>query len=172
MRRFCSFVLVLFCVEAQAATITLPVPGETWALSLESPPLKELENSGTSNSYRFLGNADRLNVSFFVEPISCTRGESNDALYACWYEQASTSPNIVAETIRSGMAPQGGGLIVAYLLRAYVDGERVDSVNVHYLFVHDGKQCDLHASIVKPAGADANDLFALISSARVVAEVQ
>jgi len=168
MRYFFTLVLMLLCVKAHADTITLPISGESWALQMETPALKELENRKSGDSYRFLGNADRLNVSFFVEPVSCAHGQSNDALYTCWYEKASKSPNIVAETIRSGVAPQGNGLIVAYLFRMYVDGEKVDAVNAHYLFFYDGKQCDLHASIVNPVGEDANDLFSLISSARVV----
>jgi hypothetical protein len=168
MRYFISLVLMLLSVEVRADTITLPISGESWALQMESPTLKELENRKSGDGYRFLGNADRLNVSFFVEPVRCAYGQSNDALYKCWLEKASKSPNIVTETIRSGAAPQGNGLIVAYLFRVDVDGKRVDALNAHYLFFYDGKQCDLHASFVYPAGEDANDLFALISSARIV----
>ena len=109
--------------------------------------------------------AGKLNVSLFVEPPSCEGEESNEAIYRCFLRKRRSSPLVAASSVRANALP--AGVPVSYLVRAELDGQPAQALNVHLLFRRDGKAGDFHASAFQPDADDVQALFALVGSVSV-----
>ncbi len=97
----------LLAASAMAETIVLPIPGEKWSVQFEGPALKERTSQAGPAGYQYAGNAGRVNVSLFVEPPSCTGGDSNAARYRCFATLIAKSPFVVASSISANEIPAG-----------------------------------------------------------------
>jgi hypothetical protein len=165
LRLWFALFALLMGVRAHAEDQVISVPGEGWRIHFESPKLAPL---GSTSRSLFLGRADRLQVSFFVEPPRCVGGDSDENIYECFTKSLKTNPVVEWDTERGNTVPNG--VLVMYMAKMEIDGRVGRSFNVHLLFARHGKWADLHSSIASPTADDVSRLMALIDSVKIEAE--
>jgi hypothetical protein len=154
--------LLLLPGLASAATTTLPIPGQGWQVSFESPVLTKLEESNQPAQYMYAGYADRFSVSVYVETPGCSGGATHRAFHDCFWPRARRNPTIVKSSVVATEHP--GYYKVAYDVEAPVQGRTLRQRNVNYLIAYRGKWTDLHVSVIEPTAEDLAMLDALEKS--------
>ena len=139
------------------------VPGEGWRIRFDAPKLTPGESLVPSVFY---GRADRLQVSFFVEPPRCAGGDSDENIYECFTASLRKNPFVDWDTERGNTRPSGG-VMVMYISRGEVAGIVGSAFNINLLFPRNGKWADLHTSIASPTEEDVRLLFDLVNSVAI-----
>jgi len=142
---------------------TISVPGEGWRIRFEAPKLTPGKGAVPSVFY---GRADRLQVSFFVEPPKCPGGDSDETMYECFTASLRKNPVVDWDTERGNTRP-GGGVMVMYMTRLEIAGARGRAFNINLLFPRNGKWADLHTSIASPTEEDIRSLLELVNSVAI-----
>jgi hypothetical protein len=153
--------------SAIAEEHVISVPGEGWRIRFDAPKLTPGEGFVPSVFY---GRADRLQVSFFVEPPGCPGGDSDENIYECFTESLRNNPHVDWDTERGNTRPSGG-VMVMYISRGEVAGVTGTAFNINLLFPRNGKWADLHTSIASPTDEDVRLLFELVNSVAIEDEV-
>lgn len=147
-------------VQAPATQPTrIPIPGAGWEIRFESPKLSAPEESGKAPVYTFRANADRFNISLFVEPPQGA-GSTHEACYQHYWRKASRNSDIIEKSVT--LSPGKKYYRVQYDCNVAGMGLRMRHVN--YYFVFQGKWVDVHISIIAPTKADAKILAAFDQS--------
>jgi hypothetical protein len=150
-----------------ADTITIAVPNEKWTIQLNSPPLKTVKDQTSGQSYEYWGTSGRLNVSLSVESPKCPGGDTDAEWHKCMIDRVLNSPVVVAPSVGFDSTPIGQA--VSYLARVTVADKTVESVNVNILFTKEGKECNLHLSMLLPMTKQDDAMFvALVNSGHIV----
>jgi hypothetical protein len=134
-----------------AAVFTLPVPNEGWHFSFDTPKLSSPQTSKTADGFAFRGNAERFNMSVFVEKPSGP-GITNREVYDFYWKQAQRNPMIVKSSI--AVSDQPKFVRVQYDLETKFEGQTIRQRNVNYYFANRGKWIDVHISVIVPEPAD------------------
>ncbi|MCU1230208.1 MAG: hypothetical protein JWO97_3092, partial [Acidobacteria bacterium] len=143
--------LVVFAGTATAATFTLPVPNEGWHFSFDMPPLAAPQTSKKPDGFAFRGNAERFNISVFVEAPSGT-GTTHRDCYNYYWPLAQRNPMIVKSTIAVTEKPTF--VRVQYELETEFQGQKIRQRSVNYYIAWRGKWIDVHISIIAPEADD------------------
>ena len=167
LRAAAALIVALFMHGiAHADFIAIPVDGESWSLGFDAPALKPLPLPFRPKGFAYFGNANRLNISFFVEQPSCAGGEEPSVRFTCFSATLAKNPFLVRESLRT--STMRNGVFVVYGVRAPFNAATVRQLHMHFLFYEGGKEIDFHASFVEPADADAAALWAIMQSVRIL----
>jgi hypothetical protein len=134
-----------------AAAFTLPVPNEGWHLSFDTPKLSSPQTSKTADGFAFRANADRFNMSVFVEKPSGP-GTTHRDVYDFYWHQAQRNTMIVKSSIAVSERP--AFVRVQYDLETKFEGQTIRQRNVNYYVAYRGRWIDIHISMVMPEPAD------------------
>jgi hypothetical protein len=159
-----SFILIFLVIDpfVHADELNIPVPGQSWSIRLDAPKL--VPGGGSKNSI-FYGRADRLQLSFFVEPPRCPGGDSDENIYECFANSLQHDPIVEWDTERANTIQSG--VLVMYMAKLEEDGKMGRSFNMHVLFAHQGKWADVHGSFASPSKEDVENLYAIMNSIKV-----
>ena len=134
-----------------AAVVTLPVPNEGWHFTFDTPALKSPQTSKAPQGFAFRANAERFNMSVFVEKPSGA-GTTNRDCYEFYWHDAQRNPMIVKSTIAVSEQPKF--VRVQYDLETKFEGQTIRQRNVNYYIAYRGKWIDVHISVIAPEPAD------------------
>ena len=163
----CVLALAAVATSARADPTRLAVPGQGWSVRFDGPSFKKLDEKDDPGRYSLFGNADRFNLSLYVEPPMCPGGDSSERIHACFLASLKRNPTVLYDTERGNTLPRGG-VMVMYMVEGDVGVSKVHAFNVNVLFAHKGKWGDLHVSYVSPRPEDVQALIALAQSVEVV----
>jgi hypothetical protein len=168
MRKALLLLPVFICLPAQAELKTLPIPDQKWAVQFDAPLLRDVNNGlEASRAFYYAGNAGRLNVSLHVGEPDCAEAESNIGRYRCFYERMKKSPIIVPATIKAMETP--AGVQVMYMVKVNAgENKTITALNLHLLFMHQGKAGDFHVSVIQPEEKDVMETAAILSSVKLI----
>jgi hypothetical protein len=148
-------IAVLIASSAAAAPpverVAVPIPGATWRIAFELPPLLKHQQSSTDAGFAYLANARQFNVSFYVETPSGS-GQANEDVYKFYWSKAARSPLIKSSTIRAAVLPRF--VRVTYEIEAPFEGRTVHQKNANYYFAFRGTWVDVHVSVIEPEEGD------------------
>lgn len=162
MLRYVFLIALFISLPGKAASLSLAVPGEGWALKFESPELTKIKEVSNGDGYAYSGNAGRMNLSLFVEKPTCPGGDAIQNIYKCFGEKIQHVPYIVNGSIAAYEAPDG--LQVTYLMQVPSGEKTYRMFNLHFLFARNGKWGDLHISVVQPSKSDLEIVTSLVKS--------
>lgn len=154
---------VFFPAWAFAEQTNLPIPGEVWQISFDSPPLSQHAEARKEGVYAFRANSGRFNISLFVERPAGPGMTHNDP-YKFYWSKASQNPRILKESITS--TETAAYVRVQYDVVAEIGGKRFKQKNINYYSAFRGKWIDVHISIVEPTKDDESTVAAFDKSLR------
>lgn len=129
----------------------IPIPGEGWAIEIESPVLADQKESCENNNYVFSASSERFNLSLFVEQPQGA-GKAHKDCYGFYWPQASRNPGIVKVSVATSHSDKY--YRVQYDTITEFAGRQVKQKNVNYYFAFQGKWVDVHISITDPTVKD------------------
>jgi hypothetical protein len=140
----------------------ISVPSEGWRIRFDAPKLVPIADHQASIFY---GQAERFQLSFFVEKPRCSGGDSDENIYECFIKTLKQNPIADWDSERANTLPNG--ILVMYMAKLEREGQVGRSFNMHLLFAHRGKWADVHCSFAAPTKDDVNNLFAIIKSIKI-----
>lgn len=161
LKLMAGLTLALLAQTCLAEEQVISVPGEGWRIRFDAPKLTPVDSPLKSV---YFGHADRLVLSFFVEPPKCPGGDSDENIYACYTATLQKNPAVDWDTERGNTVPNG--VQVMYMSSIEAGGQKAKAFNINLLFARKGKWADLHVSIAGPTRDDVKALFALIQSVK------
>jgi hypothetical protein len=156
LRTCISLLLLISSGAAQAEPTKIDIPGQGWSITFESPVLTKVKESNVPEQYMYFGNANRFNLSLYVETPRCEGGHSHEAFLKCFWQKASTNPLIKKDTVRTSCNDRYCKIV--YDVEANIRGTQIRQRNVNLLFAYREKWTDVHASIVNPNEEDLNTI--------------
>jgi hypothetical protein len=137
---------------ALAATTSIVIPEQEWQITFDAPVLAKQAESQRPGQYKYHGNAQRFNLSLFVETPGCGGEASHEALLACFWPQASKNPLIVQATVKKTC--DTAFCKIEYEIQVPWQGRLLKQRNINFLIAYNGKWTDLHVSVIEPTEAD------------------
>jgi hypothetical protein len=152
MKRMSLWMAMVMCPVAVFGDQTqVKVQGEAWSITFDSPSLSEKQESSPGGNYVFQANADRFNISIFVEKPQAI-GNSNKDCYKFYWPRTSRNPMIANDTVV--MTETSKYVRVQYDIVTKFQGKPIRARNVNYYFAFRGKWIDVHISIMDPKKED------------------
>lgn len=161
-----TILFLLACSLACAEEQTIRVPGEGWRIRFEAPELSPAPAPPPGGRQRvYYGKADRLQLTFFVEPPGCAGPDTDENIYACFLPRLLKNPYIVSDSVRANTVPNG--VLVMAFSRLQTEIGTGTNFSMHLLFARRGKWADVHASFASPTKDDVRALAAIMNSIRI-----
>ena len=148
MKKIIASLLCLACAAAHAEPTVMPIPELGWELRFDAPATTRIDEERGAQTYRYVGSADRFNLSLHLAGPRCAGGVALEDQVKCFAGRIGAVPGLVTESIKVNRIARGAQ--VTYLVYAPVDGKRIKMMHTHLLFADKGKWGDLHASVVQP----------------------
>jgi hypothetical protein len=159
MNKIVAAICLLSCAIGHAEPTVIRMPELGWEVRFDAPATGKVNEERSTQAYHYAGNADRFNLSLFIEDPRCPGGVALEDHVRCFAGRIDGVPNLVKESIRVNRIARGAQ--VSYLLYAPVDGKLVKALHTHLLFADKGKWGDLHASVIRPTTEEMGMLLGL-----------
>lgn len=144
--------LILASTSAWAESTALNIPGQGWKVTFDAPSLTKVKEGNTANQYMYFGNADRFNLSLFVEAPTCSGGDSHEDFFKCFWPKASRNPIIKKESVKTMCGDRYCKIV--YDAEVNFRGAVIQQRSMNFLFAYRGKWTDVHVSVVNPTADD------------------
>lgn len=138
--------------RADLSRVTLPIPGQGWHVSFDTPPLMKRNEADSPDQYMYIASSGRFNLSLYVETPSCDGGTGHADFYNCFWPRASRNPQIVEDSVVA-TSTERFYKVVYDTLTPWKE-QMVRQRHINFLFAYRGKWTDLHISIVEPTEVD------------------
>jgi hypothetical protein len=130
------------CLPCPAMVQTIPLPGQTWEIVLDAPPLGKRDDTHSPEQYRIGGRAGDLTLSIFVE-IPAKRNGGHRECREYYWAKGSRNPSIQRDSIK--ISTHEHHERVEYRLALAARPGHVTR-HVNYYFAHGGRWVDVHVS--------------------------
>jgi hypothetical protein len=148
MKKTIATLAFLACAASHAEPTVMRIPELGWEVRFDAPATSKIAEERSAQAYHYAGNADRFNLSMFLENPNCPGGVALEDHVKCFAGRIGAVPALVTQSIQVNRIARG--VQVTYVTYAPVDGKQIKMMHTHLLFADKGKWGDLHASVVKP----------------------
>jgi hypothetical protein len=147
---FAEMLAITNSLRAKLDTSRLRIPGRGWSLAITAPALGRIEEENRGRNYSFRANAERFNLSLFVEQPQ--GAWAHRECYEFYWAQAKRNPMIDQSSVKMTATPRF--YRVEYDIKTALGNGAEVLRNVNYYFVFEGSWVDLHISMMDPSAAD------------------